>query len=176
MSTAARLTRYEETVGSAVFIRWAHPSRAGFFAVVDAIRERIPAYARAYSPTSKSWRIDTTHLHLLVDLLPELATAAHARQSSPRKPAPPWRTPVAVPPEVEAALDALYLMPGAPRPLIQASYRALCLRIHPDVGGDHAQMVALNRAYEVAQQWYDRQEPPTAQPQGAPNRRRKGAA
>ena len=89
--------------------------------MVDAIRERIPSHARVTAPTTKSWRIDAAYLHLLVDLLPELAPAAHVRQETQRKAAAPWRDPVVVPPEVESALDALYLLPGAPRPLIQAS-------------------------------------------------------
>ncbi len=177
MSAHARLTRFESTVDSAVWIRWAHPSRTGFFAVVDAIRERIPPHARAYAPTSKSWRIGAAYLHLLVDLLPELATAAHGHQEPPRQPAPFWRTPVTVPAAVEKALGLLYLLPGAPRPLVQASYRALALRYHPDVGGSTTAMTDINRAYEVAQGWYAEQEPTPAEP--APRRRgraRKEAA
>ena len=176
MSTYARLTRFEETVDSAVWIKWAHSDRSTFFVVVDAIRQRIPAHARAYSPTSKSWRIDTTYLNRLYDVLPELATAAHTRQETPRKAAVPWRDPVAVPPEVEAALDALYLLPGAPRQLVQQAYRALALRHHPDTGGTTEAMTAINRAYEVAQAWYDRQAGPPGDTPLTPRKRRKGAA
>jgi hypothetical protein len=174
----ARLTRFEETVDRAVWIKWAHPQREVFFAVVDAIRERIPPHARAYAATSKSWRIDAAYLHLLVDLLPELATATHARQEPPRKAAVPWRDPVAVPPEVEAALGLLYLLPGAPRPLVQQAYRALALRHHPDTGGTTEAMTDINRAYEVAQAWYSQREtPPTEAPhRSAPRRRKRGAA
>ena len=45
----------------------------------------------------------------------------------------------------------LHVQPDAPAAIIKASYRALMskLRMHPDLGGDHAQALLVNEAYAV---------------------------
>lgn len=45
----------------------------------------------------------------------------------------------------------LHLQPGAPTAIVKASYHTLMrrLRMHPDLGGDHAQAVIINEAFEV---------------------------
>ena len=39
------------------------------------------------------------------------------------------------------------MVPGAPAEVVKASYRALALICHPDVGGDEGEMKAVNGAY-----------------------------
>jgi DnaJ-class molecular chaperone len=54
---------------------------------------------------------------------------------------------------VAAALATLYVAPDAPETVIKAVYRALAKATHPDTGGDHASMKALNAAYELSLPW-----------------------
>ena len=53
---------------------------------------------------------------------------------------------------LDGAYEALWLKPGAPRRVVKAAYRSLAARNHPDVGGDPAAMLRLNRAYETLRQ------------------------
>jgi hypothetical protein len=43
--------------------------------------------------------------------------------------------------------DVLYLLMGAPSYVIQAVYRAMAARNHPDKGGNEAEMARINAAY-----------------------------
>jgi len=43
----------------------------------------------------------------------------------------------------------VHLLPDAPLPVVPAAYRAMALLVHPDRGGSHEQMVAVNKAYEI---------------------------
>ncbi|HET6317736.1 MAG TPA: DnaJ domain-containing protein [Chloroflexota bacterium] len=52
-------------------------------------------------------------------------------------------------PEVANAYAVLWLRPGAPLSVVQAAYRALASRYHPDAGGDALAMRRLNQAYET---------------------------
>lgn len=45
--------------------------------------------------------------------------------------------------------EVLGVRPGAPAEVIEASYRALAKRLHPDVGGSAEAMTALNAAWEA---------------------------
>lgn len=42
----------------------------------------------------------------------------------------------------------LWLLPNAPTPVVEASWRALCRIHHPDVGGDDATMKGINNAHD----------------------------
>lgn len=52
-------------------------------------------------------------------------------------------------PEMANAYAVLWLRPGAPLSVVQAAYRALASRYHPDAGGDTRAMRRLNEAYET---------------------------
>lgn len=43
----------------------------------------------------------------------------------------------------------LHLLPGAPLAVVDAAWRALVRTVHPDVGGSHEAMKALNAAHET---------------------------
>lgn len=57
-----------------------------------------------------------------------------------------WRLPA----QEARAFALLSVSPFATLAQVQTAYRTLALRHHPDWGGTHEQMVALNLAYEVA--------------------------
>jgi hypothetical protein len=167
-----RLTRFDREA-EAVWIKWAHPDRVTFFAVADAIKARIPAYARTYDPRAKAWCIETYWLHELYDVLPELRDHLNGRARTRRAEPPPCA--LQVPPEVAEAFVALHLLPTAPRQVVQAAYRALAQLHHPDAGGNHQAMVAVNAAYEVAREWSTPQGAAPAPGRASRSRRRRGA-
>jgi len=122
----------------AVMLRF--PYHAG---LVEAIKRSIPVAYRDYIPGTKTWRIgspfDDSWAFFAVDLLrdfypyarvvndPRDASSAHTRPDD---------------------FAVLHLLPTAPPQLVVAAFRVLSLRLHPDRGGDHNQMVLLNTAFE----------------------------
>ncbi|MEE9277216.1 MAG: J domain-containing protein [Dehalococcoidia bacterium] len=44
------------------------------------------------------------------------------------------------------AYEELFLLPAAPREVVEAAYRALARLYHPDRGGDHKRMARINAA------------------------------
>jgi hypothetical protein len=50
---------------------------------------------------------------------------------------------------LERAYRTLWLVPGAPEWAVLAMIRAATKAHHPDAGGSHAEMVAVNRAVEI---------------------------
>lgn len=47
------------------------------------------------------------------------------------------------------AYAVLGVAPTAPREVVEAAYRALAKKYHPDTGGDHRRMVEINTAYSA---------------------------
>ena len=69
-------------------------------------------------------------------------------KQEPPRPSPPPQSPPPVEPEWSKLL-------GSPRTLKDAekAYRKLTRECHPDIGGSHDKMVALNQAMEQARKW-----------------------
>lgn len=74
------------------------------------------------------------------------------RQEPPKQEPPRPSPPPQSPPPVEPAWSKLL---GSPRTLKDAekAYRKLTRECHPDIGGSHDKMVALNQAMEQARKW-----------------------
>jgi hypothetical protein len=51
-------------------------------------------------------------------------------------------------PAIDPDCKALFVLPNAPRCVVDAAYKALSKELHPDRGGDVVAMQALNSAYE----------------------------
>lgn len=64
---------------------------------------------------------------------------------------------VIVPHAVALAYARLGLAAGAPLDAVVAARRSLARRHHPDAGGEHAAMVAINSAAETVLQWLSQQ-------------------
>ena len=58
-----------------------------------------------------------------------------------------------VPPKVASAYHVLELAPGAPAEQVTAARRRLARRHHPDAGGAHATMAAVNAAADLVMAW-----------------------
>lgn len=56
----------------------------------------------------------------------------------------------AVPKTTVQSFTELYLLPSAPLSVVKASFKTLAQVYHPDHGGNHQKMVALNAAYALA--------------------------
>ncbi len=111
--------------------------------LVDDLKIKIPASCRTYEPDRKVWTIqapDPYWSKLAAELLQwafpyatisEPAANRQAHQSS-----------------ADDDFRTLHLLPSAPPPLVRAARKVLSLEMHPDRGGSHEAMVALNLAYE----------------------------
>lgn len=124
---------------------------------VDFIRYGIrPTSYRSYDARDKVWMIHHTWLPHVVPVaraqfdevdwssLPtewQMNIAGARAQSQRRYPQPVDnsvnKSPYAI----------LFVTENAPREVIQASYKALARKYHPDVSGDEKKMVELNSAY-----------------------------
>jgi DnaJ-domain-containing protein 1 len=62
-----------------------------------------------------------------------------------------------VPANISQALAALYVTPQAPLSVIKAAYKALAVEHHPDHGGNHDRMKAINVAYDLITKWKNSQ-------------------
>jgi hypothetical protein len=110
--------------------------------LVDAIKNRIPVVYRTYDPASKVWTISSEFpawATLAVDLLGNFFSYAHVEGGAERAEASPASD--------VSVYAVLHLQPTAAPELVDAAYRVLALSAHPDRGGNHSQMVALNDAY-----------------------------
>jgi hypothetical protein len=117
----------------------AFPFRA---ALVDDLKAGVPYRYRDYNPTTMEWTVQPEYADfataLLLEHFPDADVPARAR----------WRQ--AQPDSCHAGADhlrVLCLRDSAPPGLIDAAYRWWARELHPDRGGSHEQMVAVNHAY-----------------------------
>jgi len=111
--------------------------------LVDALKAEIPGHARTYAPDTRAWTIAPAYAGIAIRLMYQAFTDVEVidaaagpgfdRGGDPR----------------EAALVVLHLRPSAPPELVDAAYRTLARLNHPDRGGDHDAMLALNQAYDA---------------------------
>lgn len=116
------------------------PYRPGW---IEAFKREIPHGIRTYDPDTRIWTIEGDAYWI------ELATRIFLDEF------PHARVERKVDVDIVAPADAyrtLYLLPGAPAPLVQAAYRCLAKISHPDHGGSHERMLAINASYERLQE------------------------
>jgi hypothetical protein len=111
---------------------------------IERLKATVPAYARTYDPAAKSWTVMPTYVdaafRLMFTVFPDVdvveqtsAGPTFDRGGDPR----------------EAALIVLHLRETAPPELIVVAHKCLARLHHPDKGGDHDAMVAINAAAEA---------------------------
>lgn len=113
---------------------------------VEALKSLIPSTDREYDSVTKQWTIyGHYHVDAVIELtrrhFPQLKVTDHRRGSSTRAVA-----------TLDADFARLHLLPSAPARLVQVAYRELAKESHPDRGGAHEVMLALNASYERLQQ------------------------
>ncbi len=111
--------------------------------LVEDLKTKIPASYRSWDPERKVWSVqalDPGWAELAAELLQRafpyatISERAANRQSQQSGGSDDFRV--------------LHLLPSAPPALVRAARKVLSLEMHPDHGGSHGAMVALNLAYE----------------------------
>jgi hypothetical protein len=135
-----------------------------FFAAV-ALVKGLPEHRWRWRPADRAWWIANEALPALLIMIPGLeaymAEASHTRaggsrsssRSSSRRACGPT---VDAPAVVRDAFAELHLLPSAWPELVRSAHRIAARRLHPDLGGEHARMVAANLAAEQALAWAQR--------------------
>jgi len=141
-------------------LRFTCSDQDDFWEVVEAIKARIPRYARRFLPADKCWWIDGYELDELAGIFPNFHemrnggggwTGSNERKSSYTK-SPPSESD-RIPAAVRRSFAVLYLLPEAPPDVIKAAYRACATVHHPDHGGETEMMKQVNLAFELSYQW-----------------------
>lgn len=116
--------------------------------LVEALKAHIPSSHRSYNPDTKVWTVDTAYGLHAVDLL--MAFFPDAKLVDNTDGAAPRGTYTPTPPH-----EVLYVLPNAPKCVVDAAYRALSREFHPDRAAEskldraHELQIALNEAYEA---------------------------
>lgn len=120
--------------------------------LIERIKIHIPAYARTYEPATKVWLVDEAYsliaLRLMRETYPDTIMADNRHMHSE------WKFSEAEP-AANPSFAVLYLMPTAPRCVVEAVYRALSKQFHPDRvpaperASAHERMIALTNAYDA---------------------------
>ena len=109
--------------------------------IVSQIKESIPRWARRYDSETKSWSIDASLVHELLDLLRVHLGSDQVHISGYTPPPPPAGAP-------GGGNWAAALFDRLPPRLWKPAYRALALVLHPDTGGDGRVAQELNDTYQ----------------------------
>jgi hypothetical protein len=156
-----RIVRFElagqlEDNSEGYLLAFAAASPADFMEALRAVRA-LPPWQRVWLPMAQVWWIHEDGLSMLARRLPELRDRirqeAHERAFriiSPQTFQWAWQL---APRHVRDAFTALALRCDASPDEVKAAYRALAKKRHPDTGGSHAAMLALNAAYVCALDW-----------------------
>lgn len=120
-------------------------------AFVEELKDAIPYRSRSFDPEFRTWTVRQPYVD------PALEIAAQHFDGMRRLYAEQPTTETGH--TIEECLrrvrlfyceeSTLYLIHGAPWPIIQAAYRATAKLAHPDTGGSNQEMTRVNLAYET---------------------------
>ncbi len=126
----------------------------------------LDMWQRCWLPEESAWWISDDAISLVARRVPEVDLAFQqwrarpepmpGEQSSQRRTrrASGIRSGIGlVPPKVASAYHVLGLAPGAPVEQVTAARRRLARQHHPDTGGSHATMAAVNAAADTVTAW-----------------------
>lgn len=128
-STGTASVRY---LPSGLFVQLEAPWNKSF---QDDMKKSIPTKKRVWDNNDKCWYIVKDQFDKLSHLLDKYYQETILLDF----------------PQQEVSNDywsKLYLIPGAPVEIIQAVYKILCKKYHPDLGGDVEKMQAINIAHK----------------------------
>ncbi len=123
--------------------------------VIAAIKAQINPQDREWSPSTKTWIFtaplgSTVALQLLRAYFHDVEVT-DSRDAYQAPPPPPFTAE----PKVDPDFAKLYILPTAPRCVVDAAYRALSKQCHPDRLPErerataHEKMIALTNAYDA---------------------------
>ncbi len=108
-------------------------------ALVAALKDAIPPHGRTYDPSRKVWTVTALYLPVAFRLMYQAFGDVAIEDQSPADRAP----------HAGDAYRVLHLRETAPPELIAAAHKCLARLHHPDKGGSHETMIAINRAAEA---------------------------
>ncbi len=120
--------------------------------LISNLKIYIPAHSREYAPETKIWIIDPDYASLAIQLMRGVYPDTILRDDRHKNSG--WRFSRTEPVE-DPSFEILYVLPNAPRCVIDAAYRALSKEIHPDRAPEgersraHEAMTRLNAAYQI---------------------------
>jgi len=126
----------------------------------------LDMWQRCWLPEECAWWISDDAISLVARRIPEIDAAFQRWRATP-EPMPGERSGEQrarrysgirsgiglVPPKIAAAYHVLGLAPGAPAEQVTAARRKLARKHHPDAGGAHATMAAVNAAADLVTAW-----------------------
>ena len=130
-------------------------SRRALYEAARVVRSLDP-WQRSRVAQGRAWWIAEDAINLLARRIPSVGEAfARWRERPPGAGdgLGEWWRGMLLPGEVAAAYAALGLPPGAPAEAVKAARRRLARRYHPDTGGEHAAMAAVNAAADTVAAW-----------------------
>lgn len=162
-----QILRWEYVAAMGGYMLMFRAADSDAFAEALACVKDVPAMLRRWLPAERAWWIHTAAANVLINDFPALRAyvAAHAGRTggssgssgssgSTGRASSSSSARLTRPPEgVAAAFAALHLTPSAPVELVAAARRVLARRNHPDAGGSHAAMVAVNNAADTCERW-----------------------
>jgi hypothetical protein len=111
--------------------------------VVDALKRAVPSPLRTYAPDTRTWTVAARYVgdiyHILDQAFGGVDVEGCRTGAADRGRRAGTDDPYVV----------LHLLPTAPDEVVTVVYRTLARLTHPDVGGDHDAMLALNEAYDA---------------------------
>lgn len=109
---------------------------------IEALKSTVANSERTWDPAGKRWLFRGGQTVELVTRLLERHGLSYIYDED-------GDTRTQSPLTAEDAYAALCLRPGAPPELVQAAYRIMAKRTHPDAGGDTAAMQTINAAVKL---------------------------
>jgi hypothetical protein len=129
-----------EHASTGYLFAWRADSPDEWQRMLAAVRN-LPRGTRRYHEDVKAWWIAGDVRGDIIDIIERLNQSGNTGIRA------------IIPPDVAQAFHTLHVAMDAPQEVITAAYRVLSKRYHPDTGGSHASMVALNAAYDKALSW-----------------------
>lgn len=117
-----------------------------FHKFIESLKTNIPPKDRKWDARERCWLLDdyAVIVSILNKFRIDYDTDFIEDDESEPEPEPTHRRLTTT-----AAYETFYLLPTAPEFIVQAVYRAMVKKYHPDAGGDTATMQKINAAMEV---------------------------
>lgn len=119
-----------------------------FRELIGLFRAYVHKDYRSFNGYEKRWEVDASAIAQLTRWVRHVEHRYGAVVVVETDPGPePQRDRRQRQPSLKKSFAVLHLLPSAPPQVVKAAFKALSTIHHPDAGGSHAEMVALNLAY-----------------------------